>query len=110
MPTYSGQKEERTIVITSINATSGKIISTNSSFDASIYNNPSDELPEIEYEHWPHWIQQVTCVSHLTIAINSSVNFFIYHIKRKALHIGILFPGIIPFNDFYMSTSSLGNI
>ena len=38
--------------------------------------------------YWPPWVEAVTCISHLLITLNSSVNFFIYRIKRKALNPG----------------------
>ena len=100
MPTFGGEKEDKTTIMTLVNATSGTIISTNSTFEELVDNNSSDDPPEVEYEHWPNWVQQVTCVSHLTLAFNSSVNFFIYLIKRRALHLGIVFPIIIQYyND-----------
>ena len=88
MPIPSGEKQLPSVVFTSMNITSKEIISTNSSFSipTSSTNMTSDLLQQPELEYWPAWIEKITCISHLSIAFNSSVNFFIYYMKRKALY------------------------
>ena len=49
----------------------------------------SDQSSEPELDYWPNWVQRVMCISHLCLAFNSSVNFYIYYVKRKALNSGI---------------------
>ena len=74
------------------NSISKDIIYTNSSFElANLNKNDTNEASSeiMAPEHWPIWLQHVTCISHLMLAFNSSVNFFIYYMKRKTLNIGM---------------------
>ena len=73
-----------------MNLTTNEIIASNSSFvknentlTTTIVNSVEKE-PEQDY--WPNWVRQCMCISHLCLAFNSSVNFYIYYIKRKALN------------------------
>ena len=93
MPKHSSEKENLPVptVVTTVNVTSGETIYSNSSHVMYLNSNSTSNVPEDEYEYWPHWVQQVTCVSHLAIAFNSSVNFFIYYIKRRSLNSGTVF-------------------
>ena len=77
-----------------MNITSNEIISSNSSYvklaspiTTSTVNSMEEEGARM-LEYWPYWIRQVMCISHLCLAFNSSVNFYIYFIKRKALNSG----------------------
>ena len=49
---------------------------------------PDNDAESSDSDYWPTWVKNVTCISHLSITVNSSVNFFIYYIKRKALNSG----------------------
>ena len=83
--------ENLAVVVVSMNETSKAIVSSNSSFvkmptpikTTTISLTEDEDIPEEEY--WPNWVRQVMCISHLCLAFNSSVNFYIYYIKRKAL-------------------------
>ena len=73
-----------------MNMTSKEIISSNSSFIEALtpIRNTTSSLVEDEdvpEEYWPNWIRRVMCISHLCLAFSSSVNFYIYYAKRKAL-------------------------
>ena len=86
MPNREDKKEEDTLVSRTVNLTNKEIISNNNSFHMS--SDTTRTSSESELEYWPTWVHKVTCISHLSIAVNSSVNFFIYYIKRKALNRG----------------------
>ena len=51
----------------------------------TLLNNNTAEVNSVD-EYWPTWVQYVTRISHLLLAFNCSVNFFIYYIKRRALY------------------------
>ena len=78
----------------SMNITSNEIIASNSSYVKitspiamlTVESREGEEAPGQDY--WPNWIRQVICISHLCLAFNSSVNFYIYYIKRKTLNSG----------------------
>ena len=91
VPTTSFEKQNSTKIVTSFNLTSHELISTNDSY--LLKANEAQQLKENGAEstgsdYWPTWVKNVTCISHLSITVNSSVNFFIYYIKRKALNSG----------------------
>ena len=44
-----------------------------------------DDNTDNEKDWWPLWVDQVTCFSHLALAFNSSVNYYIYYFKRRSL-------------------------
>ena len=79
-----------------MNVTSNEIISSNSSYvtltspitTSKVYSMEEEGAPGQDF--WPNWIRRVMCISHLCLAFNSSVNFYIYFIKRKALNSGNL--------------------
>jgi len=76
-------------VTISFDATNGDQIQSNTS------NKPLQEFVETddsskEKDWWPLWVDQVTCLSHLALAFNSSVNYYIYYFKRRSLNAGIL--------------------
>jgi len=81
-------------VVISMNVTSNEIIASNSSYvkvtspitTSTVYSIGEEGSPGQDY--WPNWIRRVMCISHLCLAFNSSVNFYIYFIKRKALNSG----------------------
>ena len=78
-------------VLTLINAANDTLIYSNSSIDLNEYNNRTNEQQfseDEELNNWPPWVQKVTNVSHLLLALNSSVNFYIYFMKRQALNSG----------------------
>ena len=56
----------------------------NSTVTTMLNSNSTTEVKSAD-EYWPAWVQFVTCISHLLLAFNCSVNFFIYYIKRRAL-------------------------
>ena len=56
----------------------------NSTTTNLLKSNSTTEVKSAD-EYWPAWVQFVTCISHLLLAFNCSVNFFIYYIKRRAL-------------------------
>ena len=92
IPSYNSTSKDERVVLTLTNSISKEIIYTNSSFElANLNKNETNEASsEITApEHWPIWLQHVTCISHLMLAFNSSVNFFIYYMKRKTLNIGM---------------------
>ena len=91
IPAYNSTTKVESIVLTVKNSISKEIIYTNSSIElANLNKNDTNEASsEIVYDHWPIWLQQVTCISHLMLAFNSSVNFFIYYMKRKTLSTGM---------------------
>ena len=92
IPSYNSTSKEERVVLTLTNSISKEIIYTNSSFElANLNKNETNEASsEITApEHWPIWLQHVTCISHLMLAFNSSVNFFIYYMKRKTLNTGM---------------------
>ena len=93
VPTHIFERQNNTRIVTSFNLTSNQLISTNDSFllrdeneSQKLIEGEEDESSESDY--WPTWVKNVTCISHLSITVNSSVNFFIYYIKRKALNSG----------------------
>lgn len=73
-----------------MNLTTNEIISSNSSFvqneNTVTTSTVSSVKEEPEQDYWPNWVRQCMCISHLCLAFNSSVNFYIYYIKRKALN------------------------
>ena len=77
-----------------MNITSNEIITSNSSYvkiTNPIAMSTVESIEDVEepgQDYWPNWIRQVICISHLCLAFNSSVNFFIYYIKRKTLTSG----------------------
>ena len=82
----SDRKEANSIVVTEFGLTRNgtyTILSTNSSLFAS-FESTDNVGVDTELEYWPNWVHKVTCVSHLSLALNSSVNFFIYYFKRQA--------------------------
>ena len=92
IPSYNSTTKEESVVLTITNSISKEIIYTNSSFElANINKNETNEASSeiVAPEHWPIWLQHVTCISHLMLAFNSSVNFFIYYMKRKTLKTGM---------------------
>ena len=92
IPSYNSTSQEERVVLTMTNSISKEIIYTNSSFElANLNKNETNEASSeiMAPEHWPIWLQQVTCISHLMLAFNSSVNFFIYYMKRQTLNIGM---------------------
>ena len=92
IPSYNSTSQEERVVLTMTNSISKEIIYTNSSFElANLNKNETNEASSeiMAPEHWPIWLQQVTCISHLMLAFNSSVNFFIYYMKRKTLNTGM---------------------
>ena len=91
IPAYNSTAKVESIVLTVTNSISKDIIYTNSSLELANLNknDTNEESSEIVYDHWPIWLQQVTCISHLMLAFNSSVNFFIYYMKRKTLSTGM---------------------
>ena len=38
---------------------------------------------DIFCKHWPNWVNFVTTISHLTLTISCSFNFYIYYFKHK---------------------------
>ena len=93
MPSFNNTKENDNIILTLVNPRNEQLIYTNSSYEIQAHENVTaeDDAPPVEYEHWPNWVQKITCVSHLSLAFNASVNFFIYYIKRRALRSGMDF-------------------
>ena len=92
IPSYNSTSKEERVVLTMTNSISKEIIYTNSSFElANLNKNETNEASSeiMAPEHWPIWLQHVTCISHLMLAFNSSVNFFIYYMKRKTLNTGM---------------------
>ena len=92
IPSYNSTSKDERVVLTMTNSISKEIIYTNSSFElANLNKNETNEASSeiMAPEHWPIWLQQVTCISHLMLAFNSSVNFFIYYMKRQTLNIGM---------------------
>ena len=92
IPSYNSTSQEERVVLTMTNSISKEIIYTNSSFElANLNKNETNEASSemMAPEHWPIWLQHVTCISHLMLAFNSSVNFFIYYMKRKTLNTGM---------------------
>ena len=77
-----------------MNTTSNEIIASNSSYMEIISTTTMSTVESIQEEgasgqdYWPNWIRRVLCISHLCLAFNSSVNFYIYYIKRKTLNSG----------------------
>ena len=93
MPMPNNETASDSLVIVAYNLTYNKIIATNEPMplqntSISTTKEPEDTEESSESEYWPTWVQQVTCISHLSIALNSSVNFWIYYIKRRALNPG----------------------
>ena len=92
IPSYNSTSKDERVVLTMTNSISKEIIYTNSSFElANLNKNETNEASSeiMAPEHWPIWLQQVTCISPLMLAFNSSVNFFIYYMKRQTLNIGM---------------------
>ena len=77
-----------------MNTTSNEIIASNSSYVKISSPTIISIVESIQGEgasgqdYWPNWIRRVMCISHLCLAFNSSVNFYIYYIKRKTLNSG----------------------
>ena len=93
MPLPNNETEIDSVVIMTVNLTYNEIIATNDTMplqntDNSTTEDTGEAEETFESEYWPTWVQQVTCISHLSIALNSSVNFWIYYIKRRALNPG----------------------
>ena len=94
MPTATNEVENLAPVFISMNMVDIEIIWSNSSMvtvpneNSSIPESDLDESDEPELGYWPNWVQRVMCISHLCLAFNSSVNFYIYYVKRKALNSG----------------------
>ena len=93
MPMPNNGTESDSLVIVTYNLTYNKIIATNEptslqNSSVSTTEEPEETEESLESEYWPAWVQQVTCISHLSIALNSSVNFWIYYLKRRALNPG----------------------
>ena len=89
--TYKNIKGDDNTVLTLINAANDTLIYSNSSIDLNEYNNRTNGQQfsdDEELDNWPPWVQKVTNVSHLLLALNSSVNFYIYFMKRQALNSG----------------------
>ena len=89
--TYKNIKGDENTVLTLINFANDTLIYSNSSIDLNEYNNRTNEQhfsEDEELNNWPPWVKKVTNVSHLLLALNSSVNFYIYFMKRQALNSG----------------------
>ena len=50
--------------------------------------NKGKNTADDKKDWWPPWVDQVTCLSHLALAFNSSVNYYIYYFKRQSLRRG----------------------
>ena len=47
-------------------------------------NTTIENVENKEENQFPFWIEPVMAISHLALAINCSVNFAIYYLKRRA--------------------------
>ena len=47
-------------------------------------NTTIETVLDKEENQFPFWIEPVMAISHLALAINCSVNFAIYYLKRRA--------------------------
>ena len=96
---YSTESRQNLIMITSLS--SGNIIFSNvtsnavveflsyeemlGTFESTISPNTTIEtVLDKEENQFPFWIEPVMAISHLALAINCSVNFAIYYLKRRA--------------------------
>ena len=85
MPSYEGDNK------THFDQTddNGTYFATNAStsFTVSLNENSTESqnnsVPD-ESVYWPAWVEAITCVSHLLLAFNCSVNFFIYYFKHRS--------------------------
>ena len=75
-------------MLITINTTTGSFIGFNHLNASAVNHDKIEDYLEDENESWPIWVKQVTCLSHLALAFNSSTNFFIYYIKRRSLLAG----------------------
>ena len=98
MPKYN-YTNDSLMRITIKNVTSGSLIFSNGTSDfytKATFSASNDSLNRIiehlnsnttdsdgQEAHWPSWIEPVMCISHLCLAFNCSVNFFIYYFKRR---------------------------
>ena len=97
--TYSTESRQNLIMITSLS--SGNIILSNVTSNAVVEflsyeemlgtsestispNTTIETVLDKEENQFPFWIEPVMAISHLALAINCSVNFAIYYLKRRA--------------------------
>ena len=97
--TYSTESRQNLIMITSLS--SGNIIFSNVTSNAVVEflsyeemlgtsestispNTTIETVLDKEENQFPFWIEPVMAISHLALAINCSVNFAIYYLKRRA--------------------------
>ena len=94
IPVPTKEVENIANVLITMNITSNEIITSNSSYVKITSPITMSTVESIEGEkassqdYWPNWIRRVMCISHLCLAFNSSVNFYIYFIKRKTMNSG----------------------
>ena len=96
---YSTESRQNLIMITSLS--SGTVIFSNVTPNAVIEllsyeemlvtsestispNTTIENVENKEENQFPFWIEPVMAISHLALAINCSVNFAIYYLKRRA--------------------------
>ena len=96
---YSTESRQNLIMITSLS--SGNIIFSNVTSNAVVEflsyeemlgtsestispNTTIETVLDKEENQFPFWIEPVMAISHLALAINCSVNFAIYYLKRRA--------------------------
>ena len=96
---YSTESRQNLIMITSLS--SGTIMFSNvtpnavaellsyedllGTLESTISPNTTNEADlNKEENQFPFWIEPVMAISHLALAINCSVNFAIYYLKRRA--------------------------
>ena len=96
---YSTESRQNLIMITSLS--SGNIIFSNVTLNAVVEflsyeemlgtsestispNTTIETVLDKEENQFPFWIEPVMAISHLALAINCSVNFAIYYLKRRA--------------------------
>lgn len=58
-------------------------LSTDIQSSESMSNETGDSVEEDDPKLWPDWATPVRCISHLLLAIYSSVTFLIYYCKQK---------------------------
>lgn len=97
--TYSTESRQNLIMITSLS--SGTVIFSNVTPNAVVEllsyeemlvtsestispNTTIENVENKEENQFPFWIEPVMAISHLALAINCSVNFAIYYLKRRA--------------------------
>ena len=58
-------------------------LSNDTQISESMSDEPAESVEEDDPKLWPDWATPVRCISHLLLAIYSSVTFLIYYCKQK---------------------------